>query len=496
VPAFPADVLPPWLADWVLAEAEATQTPPDLAGLLSLAVCGAGLARRFQVQVRDGWNQPTNLYVAVTLLPGERKSIVFAHAATPVFAQEKAEQLRMAPVIAEAGSMRRQLEGRLKELEKRLAREPGDTRARQEAKQVALELTACQVPPAPRLVCDDVTPEKLPEMLAEQGGRMLVASAEGTIFEIAKGRYSEGGKANFDVFLKGHEGDALRVDRVSREANLVDCPALSIALAVQPDVIHGLAEQASLKQRGFLARFLYSLPASLVGKRQVAPRAVPAAVAKTYDINVCALWGLEAPEGGWPLTLTFSPEADLELQDLERRLEPRLGEDGDLSYLAGWANKLAGACARIAGVLYMAEAIDATSPEWSEPVPARLVKDAVRLGEEYLLPHAQAAFGLMAADEKVADALRLWRAICRLCECSECSEGRGPTVSRRDIHQAARTRQHFRRAEEIDPAIQVLVDRYYLRPVPETGRSGRGGHPSPQYEVSPRALALEKGTSP
>ena len=28
LPAFPVNVSPPWLGHWVLAEAEATQTPP------------------------------------------------------------------------------------------------------------------------------------------------------------------------------------------------------------------------------------------------------------------------------------------------------------------------------------------------------------------------------------------------------------------------------------------------------------------------------------
>src|SRR5215218_5427635 len=38
VPAFPVEVLPGWLGDYVAAVATATQTPPDLAGMLALAV--------------------------------------------------------------------------------------------------------------------------------------------------------------------------------------------------------------------------------------------------------------------------------------------------------------------------------------------------------------------------------------------------------------------------------------------------------------------------
>src|SRR5262249_6458799 len=148
-----------------------------------------------------------------------------------------------------------------------------------------------RVPDVPQFFCDDVTPEKLTQLIVRQGGRMLLASAEGTVFEIAKGRYSE--TANFDVFLKGHAGDPLRTGRVGRETDSVNSPALSCALAVQPDVIAGLAERASMRGRGFLARWLYALPLSLVGRRKTAPPGVPADVADAYRQRLLALWQFE-----------------------------------------------------------------------------------------------------------------------------------------------------------------------------------------------------------
>ena len=47
LPAFPVEALPDFLAAWVRAEATATQTPPDLAGMLvlaALATAAGGLA--------------------------------------------------------------------------------------------------------------------------------------------------------------------------------------------------------------------------------------------------------------------------------------------------------------------------------------------------------------------------------------------------------------------------------------------------------------------
>ena len=46
VPAFPVEVLPGWLGEYVAAVATATQTPPDLAGMLALAVLATVRRRR------------------------------------------------------------------------------------------------------------------------------------------------------------------------------------------------------------------------------------------------------------------------------------------------------------------------------------------------------------------------------------------------------------------------------------------------------------------
>lgn len=74
LPEFPTHVLPDVLRDWVEAESHATQTPADLPALLSISVCSACIARRVVVEPRQGWLEPVNVYTAVLLEPGNRKS--------------------------------------------------------------------------------------------------------------------------------------------------------------------------------------------------------------------------------------------------------------------------------------------------------------------------------------------------------------------------------------------------------------------------------------
>jgi putative DNA primase/helicase len=109
LPRFPVEALPDVLRDWVTAESHATQTPPDLSALLSLAVCSTAIARRVDVVPRRGWREPTNLFVAVLLEPGNRKSAVFSDCVRPL-REVESERIEYArPAVARAQSERRRM---------------------------------------------------------------------------------------------------------------------------------------------------------------------------------------------------------------------------------------------------------------------------------------------------------------------------------------------------------------------------------------------------
>jgi hypothetical protein len=476
-PRFPVGRLPGWLARWAQAEAEATQTPPDMAAVLTLAVCGAALAKRFRVVARAGWTEPTNLYAVVVLAPGNRKSAVHEHATEPVRLYEQVELEKAAPRLAEAESRFRILEGRMKAAEKRAATVK-ELHARQEAeveaKQLAKDVAALVLAAPPQFYADDVTMERLGALLADQGGRLLISSAEGTIFEIALGRYSE--KPNFEILLKGHSGDDVRADRVNREANHVPQPALTMALTVQPDVLAGLAGNASARGRGLLARIWYSIPASPLGHRRIAPPPMPSTVKREYIARMLELLNLPGAvdnEGRpAPHLLALSPEADHVLQDFERWIEPQLAEGGDLAHLADWAGKLAGAAVRLAGVFHMAARVGAGEP-WAVPISAETVSDAVTIGRDYLLPHAKRAFGLMGADPEVGLAEAVLRWIGR--------HGKR-NFTRADVYQ--HLRHQVKRVEDLDPALARLERHNYVRRTRQA-REGPGRPPPDVFDVNP-----------
>src|SRR5215831_10294294 len=179
-----------------------------------------------------------------------------------------------------------------------------------------------------------------------------------------RGRYTaQKGKsspqtANLGVYLKGHSGDTIRVDRVGRPDEYVKQPALTVALTVQPSVLQGLRHQGEFRERGLLARFLYALPPVLLGQRQTRVTPVPAVVSQTYHttLTTLLLLPLVIDADGIPTAhpLRLTPEATTLFEDFEAAVEPMLAPFGALGHMTDWGGKFVGTVARLSGLLHCA----------------------------------------------------------------------------------------------------------------------------------------------
>jgi hypothetical protein len=498
---FPVHALGTSLREWVEAEAGATQTPPDLAAVVALATLSACVSKKFEVEIRPGWREPLNTYWLVALDPGNRKSAVFRDAVRPIqdFERQLTEKLRD---VVQAALVKREIKQRELKRAIDVAARSGLPTDRQLAAELAIEFERERVPVIPRLVVDDVTPERLAAMLAEQGGRLALLSAEGGLFEVAGGRYSDG-VPNLDVLLKSHPGDDLRVDRVGRGPVHVRHPALTLGVAVQPEVIRELARKPVFRGSGLLARIFYSLPESTVGRRDACPPPVAALVSERYHQLCTALLRIDEARVDGELTpapLNFSSEACRRIEQFSRELEPRLGPGCELSPICDWANKLAGGIARVAAVLHLAEGAsycghsgncgnpDRTTAEdlgehsgysgncgreHKDQIEVEAVDRAILIGR-YLLAHAQAAFALMGTDPEIENARQLlsWLRSFKISR-----------FTKRDAWQA--TRGRFKKASELDPPLSLLVEHGYLAEDPQPDRPGQGRRPSPAFTVNP-----------
>ncbi len=197
VPPFPNHLFPEDFGDYVNAVATATQTPMALPGMIGLAVVAAAAQKRVIVRAWDGWDEPVNLYTAISLSPANRKSAVVREMATPLRDWERGESQRLRPSLAAEASDRRIKEATLKRAEHRAANEDDPTKVlkvRADARMLAEQLDALKISRSPRLLVDDITPEKLGALMAAHASKMAVISAEGFIFDIMAGRFSKDGR--------------------------------------------------------------------------------------------------------------------------------------------------------------------------------------------------------------------------------------------------------------------------------------------------------------
>jgi hypothetical protein len=469
-PPIPPEVLPSWLADMARAVSASTQTPPALAVMCGLAVLATVLHRRFEVSpYGDSYTEPLALWTLSASPSGTRKSAVLSAMLGPLVHWEKLLRDRMRSDIAKVNATRAVAKKRIERLlvDAAKAKEPSE----REAIRAEIEREETEMPEeirAPRLFTGDTTAERLQAMLVEHGERMAVHSDEAGIFLIMSGIYN-GGAANIDVFLQGHAGTPMRVDRAGRSAH-VDKPALSFGLLIQPDVMSEVAGSSRFRGSGLLARFLYAMPASNVGARDVRKHTpIPEEVADEYKRYLFSL--LEGVPGAVeaPKVLTLSDAAREAWLDLAEEIERQQGDGGRYESINDWTSKLPGAVARIAALLELAE----TGLQAVE-VSFESMDKALQLGR-LLIPHAQAAFGLLGTDAVDNDAAAILKWVCA----HERAE-----FTRRECQKGQEGR--FRSIERLQKALARLEHQDVVR---EFKRHNKGAPPTTAYSVNPRCVA-------
>lgn len=496
--------LPSWLGRWVKALADAYQVPAALPAGMALGALSAALAGTVRIRLSPDWVEELALYVAVILRSGERKSPVVREAKAPLERWEREVRAREAEHVAEEHAAHEMLVSRFEVSKGEAARakdEPSRIEAEERVRRLAGEVAASHPPALSRLLADDATPEALASLLAAHGGRLAVMTAEGGLFDILGGRYTEG-RLNLDVVLKAHAGEEHRVDRKGRAAEVIPRPLLALAFAVQPTVLEKLRENAALRGRGLMARFLYLLPKTALGRRDLDPPSVPSEVREEYRVRLTALLDWTYAQSAEPPAdphsadsayvireLRLSPGAARRHRELRASIEPRQHpETGDLNEVGDWVGKFPGAVARLAALLHLAE----HGPAGAErPVGEATMARACELGG-CLLAHA-----LVALAPSGGPNLDGARAVLRWAREKRCEE-----FSAREAFNALRGQSRFPDMAPINAALRQLEELGHLRRRPDPPRTpGQAGQPpSPVYEVNPvsidgTASALEAATA-
>ncbi|MEU6232479.1 DUF3987 domain-containing protein [Kitasatospora sp. NPDC047058] len=480
LPTFPVQALPGWVGAYVEAVAEFTQTPPDAAATMALAALSTAAGGRVNVEIRPGWREQSNLYLTCAMPPASRKSDVFAFTMGPVYKVEAELQAGARAAIIEAETAKDAALAEVEALMSKARKNPNLDRTQlvaeiSAAKMLSEEIT---VPPSPRLTLSgDITSETVTSQLAVH--RCLAAlSPEGDLFDNMVGRYSS--KPNLGVFLQAHKGERLQTDRITREQPTVDKPALTIGVTPQPAVLQELGAAPGARDRGLLARFLYSLPPSNLGYRKVRTDPIPDKVANAYDRNLTRL--LHAmTDLTEPVTVLMDQAADLAIEKLQERVEVQLRPDQPLSHIKDWAGKLVGHIARIAVLLHLADHVASAQDcnAWRAGLEAATVDRAAEIAE-YYTAHTLAVFDLIAADPATEDAHALLQWLQR-------PKKDGTHRTHIKAHDAVASSRRFKKVADVEPALTLLEQHGWLRTDQPPAGGGRGRPQAVTYRVHPAA---------
>ena len=341
-PPFPFESFPRTLADFTQSVSEYTQTAPEMAGVLVLGALGAIFQKKYNVQSINKNIEQLSIYAVAISPPAERKSEVIRHIIAPFLKYQNAYNSDNMTEISKSEAIRKELKAALSKAEGEI---DGTENKREQLINAQFELDNFKPKYALTLIADDTTTEALITLMAKNGERMFIASGEGGVFSNMKGRYRSGD--DMEIYLKGHSGDYISVHRKSREPEVLQSPALSLAVCVQPYVIVNILLDEENTGKGLTGRIVFAYPTARAGTRKAKSKTPP--VNEQYEkIIFYALKKTVAMTES--LTIKLSDEADAYAEEYFYSPERRI-EDG-LENAMSWNGKAFGLSIRIAAFFH------------------------------------------------------------------------------------------------------------------------------------------------
>ena len=457
VPDFPVNIFNEPIRSMVEHVAESIQTPIDLPAVVGLGILSTCIQKKFEISPKLGWREPLNLYSVSLLPPSTRKSAVFSIMKKPIEQYEEELMEEMELVVQNRQSERDALKKRIETLQREFAKDENPEYL-ENIKEINKRLQEIPKLYSPRLVVDDATPEALVSKMHENEGKISILTSEGDLFERFKNKNID--QIKYDVYLKPYSGDSLRTDRQTRDTQMIEKPIMTICVTAQPSVVKKLP--SPVHDRGLIARFFLSVPNDNLGHRDSRSPEVPAEVIQSYTSLIRKLLSWETDE---TISLELSDDALNLLHDTMDEIEIEFRENGAFhDDLKSWGGKLIGQLLRIAGLLHVSN--QATMVDNITEVDTQISKEtlatAIKL-KDYLIAHAEKAFGVMKKNQAYEDAEYLLKLILR--------QNR-PVIKKQVIHQNAKKKVEG--PERMQRAYNILEYHSYIQQA-FGGKSGRQG---------------------
>lgn len=468
---WPRDVFPEPIESFVQELSRSSETPLELSALLALSVLATASHKKFQVQIKDGYCEPINIWTLTVLPPASRKTAVFKEITKPLRQWEAEKKEQLEPLVKSAESAQKTMDVSLKGLRQQAAKIKNPEELQKLQFQIEeAEANVPKLPTFPQIWTSDVTNEQLGVIMAANGEGMGLLNDEGGIFDVLSGLYSEG-RSNIDLYLQAHAGSPVRVDRGSRPPIFMERAVLTMGFAVQPLTVKKVCANKTYRGRGLLGRFLYVVPKSNIGYRtlEAPPMLQEHREAWAHLIKALLHRAHTSEENKEIYTLYLTEEAHARWLEHAKGIETMMCEEmGYLTHIADWAGKLSGAIARMAALLHIARYAHQNPCSFS--ISFKDMDSAVKIGH-MLISHALFVFDQLLEDEEQGLARKL---------CAWIKQEKLTSFTRRDASRK------FRQAVNELPAALLLLEQSEI--IRKAARSSATGRPSDRYEVNPELI--------
>jgi uncharacterized protein DUF3987/CHC2-type zinc finger protein len=262
---FPIECLPPILQRVARAISELCGVPLAMSAAMVLAVASASIGKGLRVRSLPGRITSANLFVLVCKTSGSGGSLTYRYATQPLVGMQQTSRRKFQEnqkpwIDAERGTVSSQIEA-LKRKWRRV--EPHErTELVQECAELNKQLAKIDKRVSPLLYVTDVTPEKLPEMLCENGETLahIDSDAADALGIIMGTRYGDGRHTQESLWLKSYTGEPTVIFRKSGNPVHLVAPCLSVLFLATPDKVQELFRTQRLTSGGLLPRFLVCDP--------------------------------------------------------------------------------------------------------------------------------------------------------------------------------------------------------------------------------------------
>lgn len=460
---YPVEHLPSVIREAVLEVEQFTQAGlPLLANnaLGALATVGQSIAK---VKVDANIIQPCSLFLLISLPPNARKSASEAFFTKALDEFEHRQRLALEPEWAKFRTTNAALNAKAKGIQQAIQKQAraNESTEAEEQRLLQLEKSKPKQPPFVRIKTADITREALFNNLNTKYPTCVIKSSEAAGF-FSGAALADNPTATFALLNDLWSGSKVSSDRKVDGSSTLSDVALSIDLAVQPDVLNHFLQktQKTARGSGFFARFLFAAPTPQVGLRMYQEPPTKMKAAEHFNHQLTKLLSQLPDRISKDLKLKrqvveLSAGAKMQWVKFNNSVEQRQRPNESLAEIQDIAGKSANICARLACLFHLIENPD---NGLEEAIDEKHMIAATHI-VEWHLNEARRFFVPQELPLELSDAIN------HLDFLKESYLSKGINhITLRELQQRARGGREARERGRLLPALSVLVEHHYLLP--------------------------------